>query len=95
MGLVQYCARFIPNFAAISEPIWKLTGKDVTFTWGAEQQDALPYCLGAVLSQHQGGHWRVISYVSNMSLVERHYSQIKQDALGFVWACEHFNLYVY
>ena len=36
-GLVNYSARFIPGFATISEPLRKLTRKDVPFVFGREQ----------------------------------------------------------
>ena len=31
---------FIPGFSKIAAPITRLTGKDVPFIWGPEQQDA-------------------------------------------------------
>ena len=37
LGLVNYIARFIPGFATISEPLRKLTRKDVPFVFGREQ----------------------------------------------------------
>ena len=37
LGLVNYSARFIPGFATISEPLRKLTRKDVPFVFGREQ----------------------------------------------------------
>ena len=57
--------------------------------------DASPVGLGAVLTQLQEGLWRVISYAPrSLSDVERLYSQTKKEALGLVWACERFQLYV-
>ena len=38
LGLVSYSSRFIPHFPTISEPLRKLTKKDVPFIFGAEQQ---------------------------------------------------------
>ena len=40
LGLVQYCAKFIPNLAQIAEPLRKITRKDVNFLWGPEQEKA-------------------------------------------------------
>ena len=34
LGLVNYCGRFIPDLATISEPLRKLTQKSIMFTWG-------------------------------------------------------------
>lgn len=38
LGLVNYCARFIPDLATVLEPLGKLTRKDVHFPWGKEQE---------------------------------------------------------
>ena len=35
-GLVNYSGRFIPNLATLSEPLRRLTKKDVKFQWGPE-----------------------------------------------------------
>ncbi|PIK38325.1 hypothetical protein BSL78_24838 [Apostichopus japonicus] len=40
LGLVQYCSRFIPNLATISEPLRRLTKKGQTFSWGKEQEQS-------------------------------------------------------
>jgi hypothetical protein len=40
LGLASYYRRFIPNFAAISEPICRLLKKDKPFKWSDEQQRA-------------------------------------------------------
>ena len=125
LGLVQYCAKFLPDFAQVAEPIRKLTRKNQQFEWGQAQQqsfeklkdlltqaetlayfkndcktrivaDAGPTGIGAVLTQLQGGSWRVISYASrNLTDVERRYSQTEKEGLALVWACERFKLYVY
>jgi len=38
---VQFCAKFIPNFATILSPLWDLTSKYVKWQWGAEESKAL------------------------------------------------------
>ena len=38
LGMVTYCAKFIPNFSDVSEPLRKLTRKDQPFLWGEEQE---------------------------------------------------------
>ena len=40
LGSVQFCAKFIPNFATISSPLWDLTSKDVKWQWGAKESKA-------------------------------------------------------
>ena len=37
---MNFCAKFIPDLATISEPLRKLTKKDVPFHWGTEQNKA-------------------------------------------------------
>lgn len=39
LGLVNYCARFIPNFATLAEPLRKLTRSDTEWVWGKTQQE--------------------------------------------------------
>ena len=57
--------------------------------------DASPVGLGAVLLQEQGGINRVIAYGHrSLSEVESRYSQTEREALGVVWACEHFKMYL-
>ncbi|CAB3985107.1 Transposon Tf2-9 poly [Paramuricea clavata] len=38
LGLVNYCARFIPNLATISEPLRQLTRMGAKWAWGKPQQ---------------------------------------------------------
>lgn len=40
LGLVNFCAKFIPDLATVSEPLRKLTRKDIHFSWGKEQEAA-------------------------------------------------------
>ena len=57
--------------------------------------DASPVGLGAVLTQVQGGCERVVAYASrNLTDVERRYSQTEKEALGLVWGCERFHVYL-
>ena len=37
LGSVQFCSKFIPNFATISSPLWDLTTKDVKWRWGTKE----------------------------------------------------------
>ena len=40
LGLVQYSAKFIPNYAQVAEPLRKLTRKNEKFHWEGEQKQA-------------------------------------------------------
>ena len=125
LGLVNFCARFIPGLATTAEPLRKLTRQSIPFSWGQEQKrafeqlkeklanaktlayfdkdakteviaDASPVGLGAILIQEQQGVKRVVTYASrSLTDVERRYSQTEKEALGLVWACERFHVYLY
>ena len=41
LGMTGYVARFIPNYATITEPLKILTRKDTPWEWSKHQQDAL------------------------------------------------------
>ena len=57
--------------------------------------DASSFGLGAILMQEHQSEWRAVGYVSRaMSETERHYAQIKKEALTITWACEKFRTYV-
>ena len=40
LGLANYCARFIPNYATLTDPLRKLTRKNQKFDFGPEQRKA-------------------------------------------------------
>ena len=40
LGSVQFCAKFIPNFATLSSPLWDLTRKDGKWQWSAKESKA-------------------------------------------------------
>lgn len=51
--------------------------------------------LGAVLTQQQGGEWRVVLYtLRGLTDMERRYIPMEKVVLALVWACERFNTYV-
>ena len=57
--------------------------------------DASPHGLGAVLYQRLGEQYRVVEYAHrSLTSVERRYSQTEKEALGLVYACEHFYMYL-
>ena len=49
LGLAQYLARFIKDFASISAPIRQLTHKNAKWVWGPEEQHAF-VCLKACMA---------------------------------------------
>ena len=42
LGLVTFCAKFIPNYATIAEPLRKLTRSNVPWEWTSEQHAIQP-----------------------------------------------------
>ena len=57
--------------------------------------DAGPVGLGAVLTQVHWCKW-VVAYASrSLTDVERRYSRTEKEALGLVWGCERFHMYLY
>ena len=40
LGMVTYCAKFIPNFSDITKPLRELTKKDSSFKWKEEHSRA-------------------------------------------------------
>ena len=40
IGLVQYCARFIPSFVIIASPLWDLTNARAKWKWGTAEENA-------------------------------------------------------
>ena len=59
--------------------------------------DASPFGLGAMLIQYdRDGTAKVVAYVSRaLTPTIQKYAQIEREALAVVWACEHFNLYIF
>ena len=41
LGMLNFSARFIPNFSSITYPLRTLTHKDAKFFWGPDQKSAL------------------------------------------------------
>ena len=59
--------------------------------------DASPVGIGAILWQKQSdGTTRPVAFASrSLTQVERRYSQIEREALGCVWAVQHFRKYLW
>ena len=50
LGMATYCAKFIPNFSDVSEPLRKLTKKNAPFLWSEEQQQSFNTIKGLLTS---------------------------------------------
>ena len=59
--------------------------------------DAGKLGLGAILAQKQlNGTMKPVSYASrSLTKQEMRYSQTEREALGVIWACEHYHLYLF
>jgi hypothetical protein len=51
LGLENFSAQFISNFATITEPLRMLTHKNIPFTWGDEQENAYQTLKTALISK--------------------------------------------
>jgi hypothetical protein len=50
LGMTQYVARFIPNYASRTEPLRKLTTKDATWRWTRKEQESFENIKEALTS---------------------------------------------
>jgi hypothetical protein len=59
--------------------------------------DASPVGLGGILVQRdKDNKIKIVAYGSrSLTETEQRYSQLEREALGVVWACEHFHIYIY
>ncbi|CAF1071977.1 unnamed protein product, partial [Brachionus calyciflorus] len=103
LGLVNYCSRFIPDYATVVKPLRQLTKKSALNFFDPKLRtevtvDASPVGVAAVLAQYDPkmpNEKHVIMYASrSLTKVEQRYSQIEREALAVVWVCQ-FHLYIY
>ena len=40
LGMTQYVSRYIPHYATITEPLRRLTRKDIAWSWSRDEQDS-------------------------------------------------------
>ena len=40
LGMMKYCSRFIPDYATLCELLWRLTQKEMKWSWSSEQECA-------------------------------------------------------
>ena len=52
LGLVNFCAKYIRDFATLAEPLRKLTRKEVKWQWNSEQQIAFETLKQRLTSAH-------------------------------------------
>ena len=57
LGLVNYCARFIPRLATVAEPLRQLTRKDTPWAWTGEHQSAFDQLKAALTSDCVMAHY--------------------------------------
>ena len=57
LGLANYSARFIPDFATVAEPLRRLTKKGVHFEFGEEQKNAFNELKRRLSSAETLGYW--------------------------------------
>lgn len=50
LGMSQYVSRFVPNYATMTEPLRRLTHKDIEWSWGPHEQSALDALNQALVS---------------------------------------------
>ena len=77
LGSVQFCSKFIPNFATISSPLWDLTSKDVKWQWGPIEEKAFRdiktrLAHAPVMAYHrQGAPTRLTTDASPVGILEQ------------------------
>uniref|UniRef100_H2ZXD0 Gypsy retrotransposon integrase-like protein 1 n=1 Tax=Latimeria chalumnae TaxID=7897 RepID=H2ZXD0_LATCH len=94
LGMINFCCRFIPQYATLTQPLRELTKNRETEIL----MDASPVGLAAILAQKDRDTQlqHIVAFASRaLTSIEQCYSQTEREALAVVWACEHFHIYVY
>ncbi len=109
LGLAQYLSKFLPHLSDMTKPLWELTQKALESLQQAVsstpvlryynlkeevtlQCDASQSGLGAALMQNG----QPVAYASRaMTPTETRYAQIEKELLAIVFACDHFEAYIY
>ena len=74
LGSVQFCAKFIPQFATISAPLWDLTSKNAKWKWGSKEAAAfsqikhLLTCAPVMAYYNQNAKTRITTDASPVGL---------------------------
>uniref|UniRef100_A0A5S6QRA0 RNA-directed DNA polymerase n=1 Tax=Trichuris muris TaxID=70415 RepID=A0A5S6QRA0_TRIMR len=95
LGSVQFYAKFILKLSTLTEPLNRLTRKDVPWKWAAEEQASFQLlknalCAEAVLAHIDPSQQAGIS--CNAS--ERRYSQIDKEALAVIFTLRKFHQFL-
>lgn len=59
LGIVNFSARYIPDVASLSEPLRKLTKKNVPFKWGTEHEKSFQQLKSSLVDEPTLGHFRL------------------------------------
>ena len=54
---MNFCCRFIKNYATLTQPLRELTKKDVSFEWRGEQERALEKLRDALLNASENAYF--------------------------------------
>jgi len=96
LGLAGYYRRFVPNFASVARPLYKLTEANVDFSWTSECQSSFDtlkkllstapnHGIGAVLSQLKDGIEHPVTFASRtLTKSERNYCVTRKELLAIV-----------
>ena len=57
VGLANYLRQFIPSFAEIMSPLYKLLQKNINWRWGAEEEQAFVKIKASITSEQVLRHY--------------------------------------
>ncbi|KAL5518093.1 hypothetical protein EMCRGX_G003773 [Ephydatia muelleri] len=92
LGLVQFYGKFLSSLAMITEPLHRLTKKGISWSWGAEKQEAfqkLKDCSAQTL------FWFTSIPHSQLGSPAMRLSQIQKEALAIIFALNKFHQFLY
>ena len=111
LGLVNTVARFVPNLAAMTEPIRQFTHKNSPWSWGREQSEAFEKLCNLISSDTVLAHFdpslptQVCHDACKIgisgALTQKHPDgsirpvTYASRSLSAVWACERFHFYIH
>ena len=62
LGMAQYCAKFVEDYATITEPLQELTQKNVKFVWNPKHQQAWDELKQILTSEPVLGYFDINKY---------------------------------
>ena len=51
LGMIGYLSKFIPSYVVLTAPLRRLTGKEIPFSWGRDEQAALQKLKDSITSE--------------------------------------------